>query len=133
MIYKWKRFHFENVIEMKTFSFLKRFRFEKKIFFVSETFPVFFRKLFHFAKKMLIKTILKTNRIRISGRGPCVPPCAEGQCFHFRRLTLEILLCRCLPPAGSSRSHCKYVYTSRKSFVVDVSYPWGNVFEEFMT
>jgi len=82
---------------------------KKKFFFVSEKLSLFFRKLFHFAKKKESKSISKTNRIRFSGRGPCVPPFVEGQCFHLRRLALQILLCRCLATAGSSRSHCKYV------------------------
>jgi len=146
MIYKWKRFHFEkrskfhfetrfhfeNVFILKTFLFWKRFRFKKNFTFVSETLSLFFEKFFVLQKEY-IKSISKTNRIRFCGRGPCVPPCVEGQCFHVRRLALQILLCRCLTPAGSSRSHCKYVQSSRKSFVVVVTYPWRNVFVEFMT
>jgi len=58
---------------------------------------------------MYIKSISKTNHIRFSGRGPCMPPCIEGQCFHLRRLALQILLCWSLAPEGSSWSHCKYV------------------------
>jgi len=35
------------------------------------------------------------------GRGPCVPPSVEGQCFHLRRLDLQI--CPCLAPVARYR------------------------------
>jgi len=64
----------------------------KKNIFVSETLPLLFRK--HFVNQ------IENKSHQFSGRGPCVPPCVDGQCFHLRRLDLQILLYRCLAPVA---------------------------------
>jgi len=80
------------------FSRQKHFRLKKKINVVSETLSLLFRK--HFAKQ------IEKESYNFCGRGPCVPPSVEDQCFHLRRLDLQILLCRCLAPdsVGATRS-----------------------------
>jgi len=55
------------------------------------------------------------NRKRIassfSGRGPCVPTSVEGQCFHLRRLDLQILF-MLMSSSSRSGSYCACVQTS---------------------
>jgi len=84
-----KHFRFANVVSIKTFSF------QKKIIFVSETLSLLFRK--HF-----VNQIEKTLH-QFFLRGPCVQPSVEGQCFHLRRLDLQILLRQCLAPGARDR------------------------------
>ena len=84
----WKHFRFANVFSIKTFSFQKNyFRFGNTFTFVSETLRKPNRKTLH----------------QFFRRGPCVPPSVEGQCFHLRRLDLQIVLRRCLAPVARDR------------------------------
>jgi len=68
-----------------------------------------FRNTFTFISETLRKTNRKKSHLFFR-RGPCAPPSVEGQCFHLRRLDLQILR-RCLAPvAGDRIAHtCKLV------------------------
>ena len=87
-------FRFENTFISLMFSKQKHFRFKKNYFRFENTFT------------FVSKTLLNINRKKshkFCGRVPCVPTPVEGQCFHLRRLDLQILLCRCLAPVARDR------------------------------
>jgi len=60
-----------------------------------------------------------------------MPPSVDGQCFHLRRLDLQILLlCRCLAQLLTIALRVRV--DQSESFLV-ITYPWGNVSKEFVT
>ena len=96
-----KRFRNENhaTFVSKTLSFHKCFL--NKNIFVPEIFICGSQPLSLLFRKHFVKQI--ENIASVCGRGPCVPPFVEGQCFRLRRLDLQILLCRCLAPVPRDR------------------------------
>jgi len=102
---KLKYFRFKN---KNNFTFISKTLSCRKCFLNKNIFvfkKIYFR--FGYAITFVSKTLRKTNRKKLHqfcGRGPCVPPSVEGQCFQLRRRDLQILLRRCLAPAARDRT-----------------------------
>ena len=111
-----------SVCKLKPFCFKNKNNFT----FVSKTLALrrcFLNKTFSFQKfyfrlgntfTFVSETLRNTNRKKshqFCGRGPCVPPSVEGQCFDLRRFDLQILVCRCLALVARDRiaRTCKLV------------------------